>query len=108
MKQKAQELKQTQQQLEQVSHQQEDKNAVDSRKVMAEHLIEKQSQMETLNSEKAALKLQLEKAQQRVKEMELVARMTPSNSHRSTKYAQEEEPTGLQMLYLQIIFFRQQ
>jgi hypothetical protein len=46
-------------------------------RVMAESLIEKQSQLETLNSEKAALALELEKAKQRIREVELISRITP-------------------------------
>jgi hypothetical protein len=46
-------------------------------RVMAESLIEKQSQLETLNSEKAALVLELEKAKQRIREVELISRITP-------------------------------
>ncbi|KAL0486517.1 golgin subfamily A member [Acrasis kona] len=46
-------------------------------RVMAESLIEKQSQLETLNSEKAALALELEKSKQRIREVELISRVTP-------------------------------
>lgn len=46
-------------------------------RVMAESLIEKQSQIETQNSEKAALVLELEKARQRIREVELISRITP-------------------------------
>jgi DNA repair exonuclease SbcCD ATPase subunit len=54
-------------------------------RALAERLIEKQSQLETLNSEKAALTIELEKAKQRIKEVELVSRITPLSNEASRR-----------------------
>ena len=55
-------------------------------KAMTEHLIEKQSQLETLKSEKSALLLQLEKEIQKVKDIELMSRMNPNKKSNEFDY----------------------
>lgn len=89
-------MKQLQQQL-QLADKMDVKNELETKcRIMAEHLIEKQALNETLNSEKAALQLQLEKTQQRVKEVELVARITPTAAvvHRRSNQP-HEDPLGM-------------
>ncbi len=60
-------------------------------RVMAESLIEKQSQLETLNSEKAALVLELEKAKQRIREVELISRITPLAPAKKKRTAYDDD-----------------
>eukprot|EP01080_Neovahlkampfia_damariscottae_P003827 gene3827-6988_t len=55
-------------------------------KAMTEHLIEKQSHLETLKSEKSALLLQLEKENQKVKDIELMSRMNPNKRSNEFDY----------------------
>lgn len=96
IKSKQAQMKQLQQQL-QLADKMDVKNELETKcRIMAEHLIEKQALNETLNSEKAALQLQLEKTQQRVKEVELVARITPTAAvvHRRSNQP-HEDPLGM-------------
>ncbi|KAG2393648.1 hypothetical protein C9374_007179 [Naegleria lovaniensis] len=91
LKEKKEEINQLQKQLNQAKYNNSsNQNELELRnRGMAERLIEKQTQLETLNSEKAAIQLALEKSQLKIKELQLMAQVTPMSRH---SHYDEESP----------------
>jgi len=89
LKEKKEEINQLQKQINQVKYNNSsNQNELEMRnRAIAERLIEKQSQIETLNSEKAAIQLDLEKCHLKIRELQLLAQVTP---HNSRNYVDEE------------------